>query len=312
MIRSTTPARSPTGLTPARARAATGPRAFALQVVAYLVVCLLVLALAPAMTGCAWKRADDLTAPRELLAPYDTSRAEPVWAVYPLRNETGTSLAQSGQITDAVVAAAAQVRNLRVLPLNRTLEAMMALEMDSLGTPEDARKLAEAMGADGLILGSITAYDPYTPTVGLSLALYVRPGVLDEQQGQAALDARALTWQPTDYTYFPSSGYADAPAAAMTTHLDGKSHGVQMAVRDYAEGRSDPGTALGWRRYLASAPLFVEFAAWHAVGRLLDGEWVRLARGGRGGSTPARPPTSPNPPRSTLSPSGPRLGGQQP
>lgn len=309
MVRSI-PTRLPTGLSPARARAAPGPRAFALQLVAYLVVSLLILA--PALTGCSWKRADDLTAPRELVAPYDTSRAEPVWAVYPLRNETGTSLAQSGPITDAVVAAAAQARNLRVLPLNRTLEAMMALEMDSLGTPEDARKLAEAMGADGLILGSITAYDPYTPTVGLSLALYVRPGVLDEQQGQTPLDARALTWQPTDYAYFPSSGYADAPAAAVATHLDGKSHGVQMAVRDYAEGRSEPGTALGWRRYLASAPLFVEFAAWHAVERLLDGEWVRLARSGRSRSISPIPPSSPSPPESTLSRPTPRLGGQQP
>src|SRR5690606_23420337 len=183
------------------------------------------------------------------------------------------------------------------------------LEIKSRGTPEDARKLAEAMGADGLILGSITAYDPYTPTVGLSLALYVRPGVLDEQRGQAALDARALTWQPTDYAYFPSSGYADAPAAAVATHLDGKSHGVQMAVRDYAEGRSEPGSALGWRRYLASAPLFVEFAAWHTVGRLLDGEWLRLATEGR---SRARPPTSPKPPESTLSRTSPRLGGEQP
>jgi hypothetical protein len=273
--------------TPSHARAATGPRAFALQAALYLAVCTL-LALAPILSGCAWQRRDDLTAPRQHLAPYGASRAEPVWAVYPLRNESGTSLAQSAQITDAVVAAAAQTQNVRVLPLNRTLEAMMALDLDSLAAPEDARKLAEAMGADGIVLGAITAYDPYTPTIGLSLALYVRPGILDEQQ-QAALDARALTWQPTDYAYFPSSGYSDAPASAVAEHFDGKNHAIQMAVRDYAEGRSDPATALGWRRYLASAPLFAEFAAWHTVGQLLDREWVRLA------AATARPPKPPQP-----------------
>jgi len=281
-----------------RARAAIGPRAFTLHAA---------LALCITLAGCSWRRADDLTAPRQHLAPYDTTRAEPVWAVYPLRNESGTSLAQSAQITDAVVAAAAQTRNLRVLPLNRTLEAMMALDLKSLATPDDARNLAEAMGADGIILGAITAWDPYTPTAGLSLALYIRPGILDDQQA-AAVDARALTWQPTDYAYFPSSGYPDAPASSVAEHLDGKSHAVQMAVRDYAEGRSDPATALGWRRYLASAPLFTEFAAWHAVGRLLDREWIRLAaRPVR--SAAARPPRPPPPRHSQITP---RPGEQQP
>ncbi len=263
--------------THAHARGGFGPRAFALHVL----ICLVAWgALASGPAGCAWRRADDLTAPREHLAPYDTSRAEPVWAIYPLRNESGTSLASSSAISDAIVAAAAQTRGLRVLPLNRTLEAMAALGVTQLGSPEEARALAEAIGADGLILGSITAYDPYTPTLGLSLALYIRPGVLDEP-GEGELDARSLVWQPTDYAFFPSSGYADAPASAVSEHMDGKNHAIQMAVRGYAEGRAEPGTALGWRRYLASMGLFTEFAAWHAVGRLLDHEWIRLASGSR-------------------------------
>src|SRR5690606_32244210 len=164
-----------------RAREATGPRAFALHAALYLALCIILLALAPALSGCSFRRADDLTAPRQHIAPYNTARAHPVWAVYPLRHETGTALAKPPDITDAIVAAAAQARNLRVLPLNRTLEAMAALGLRSLATPEDARNLAEAIGADGIILGSITAFDPYTPTIGLSLALYIRPGILDAQ-----------------------------------------------------------------------------------------------------------------------------------
>jgi hypothetical protein len=282
---------------PSRARGANGPRVFAFQAAIYLALCVLILAMAPALSGCSFQRKDDLTAPRPLLAPYDASRTEPVWAVYPLRNETGTSLAQSAQITDAVIAAAAQARNLRVLPLNRTLEAMMALDLNTLATPEDARQLVEAMGVDGIVLGSITAYDPYTPTIGLSLALYIPPGVLERQE-QADLDPRALTWQPTDYAYFPASGYADAPASSTAQHLDGKNHAVQMAVRDYAQGRSEPGSALGWRRYLASSILFTEFAAYHAVGKLLDQEWIRIASNPR---RSPRPPHSPSPAHSQRS-----------
>ena len=33
-----------------------------------------------------------------------------------------------------------------------------------------------------------------------------------------------------------------------------------------------------WRVYLASMGLYTRFAAYHAVGRLIDEEWLRLAR----------------------------------
>lgn len=270
----------PTRHSPLRARAGSGPRAFFVQVALYLVFCFALLVMLPALLGgCAARSDDQLTAPRQLVAPYDTSRSEPVWAVFPLRNESGTSAASSAAISDAIVAAAAQTRGLRVLPLNRTLEAMMALQLERLDGPDDASALAEAMGVDGLILGSITAYDPYTPTLGLSLALYIRPGALQTGAAQLDLDARALVWQPTDYAFFTTSAYEDRPASAVSEHLDGKSHAVQLAVRDFAEGRSDPVSSLGWRRYLASMGLFTEFAAWHTVGRLLDHEWIRLASG---------------------------------
>jgi hypothetical protein len=33
-----------------------------------------------------------------------------------------------------------------------------------------------------------------------------------------------------------------------------------------------------WRIYLASMDLYTQFAAHHTVGRLIDEEWLRLAR----------------------------------
>lgn len=236
----------------------------------------LVALAAVLLGGCAGDK-DRLTAPSEHIAPYDTSRGGPLWAVVPLRNESGTDAADSAAISDAVVGAVSQTRGLRALPLNRTLEAMRALGMQGIRDPTDIQKLAEAMGADGVIVGSITAYDPYEPVLGLSLALYARPGSL-AARGTETIDTRKLTYQPTDYRFFPQSNFAGAgPASAASEHLDGKNQGVQMAVREYAAGRSDPGSALGWKRYLKSMSLFTEFAAWQTVGRLLDQEWLRLA-----------------------------------
>jgi hypothetical protein len=182
-------------------------------------------------------------------------------------------------VSDKVVAAAAQVRGVRCLPLNRTIGAMRSLDMQELASPADAERLAKALGADGLIVGSITAYDPYNPPkLGLALALYSRPGLIKTANGNGGVDSRQLTFQPTDYRYFPRSAHQQAPASVVSEFLDGKNHQVLMDVQAYAEGRHDDRTALGWRRYTASMDLFSEFGAWHCVNRLLEHEWIRTAR----------------------------------
>ena len=227
--------------------------------------------------GCA-SDPDKLTAPPIHTAPYDTSRGDVLWAVTPLRNESGTSLVDEMAISDEIVSAAAQIRGVSCLPLNRTIIAMRALEMKSVDTPEDLHSLALELGVDGILVGSITAYDPYTPpTLGISLALYARAGHL-ETEGTETLDTRQLVYQPTDYQYFVNSNFDDAPASVISEILDARGHDVQMRIQDYATGRTESISALGWRRYTASMVLYTKFVAWHAVGRLVDHERLRLAR----------------------------------
>jgi hypothetical protein len=239
---------------------------------------LLALALLPC--ACAPKT-PDLVRPATLAAPYDAARGEVLWAVVPLRNESGTTLADSFAVSDKVVAAAAQVRGVRTLPLNRTIATMRTLGITHLESPADAKRLATEMGADGIIVGSITAYDPYDPPrLGLALALYSRTPVMDFA-GDQTIDTRTLQFQPTDYQYFPRSSFGEAPASVAAQHLDAKNHQVLADVRAYAQGRHDPKSAYGWRRYTASMDLFTEFAAWHTVSRLLDHEWIRLSNARR-------------------------------
>ncbi len=228
-------------------------------------------------SGCAAPNTDRLSPPQVTVAPYDSTAGEVLWAIAPLRNETGSSLFESEDVTDQVVAACAEVRGVRVLPLNRTLEAMRALKLDVISSPADAKKVAMRMGADAIIVGTITAWDPYTPTMGLSLALFPRPGsAIDERQTN--VDPRILAMQTTEKTPGNSSNFGVMPAATAAEHLDGKNHQVLMDVKNYAAGRSDPQAALAWKRYVASMPLFTEFAAHYAVGRLVENEWLRVGR----------------------------------
>lgn len=234
-----------------------------------------IAALGAFMPGCAASK-PKMAPPQSLVAPYDASRGEVLWAVVPLRNESGTSQADPLLISDQVVAAVEEARGIRALPLNRTMEAMRVLKMGAVSTPADARRLAQALGVDGLLIGSITAYEPYEPTLGLSLALFARPGAM-ETITRDPLDVRKLSAMPAEPPRDPGA-FQEAPVSVFTTHLDGKNHQVLLDVKSYAEGRHDPASALNWKRYTASMELYSQFAANHAVGGLLEQEWMRLAR----------------------------------
>lgn len=235
----------------------------------------LLIPLAAAPLGCAGK--PELAPPQVLVAPYGTDGDEVIIAVAPLANESGTSAADPLQVGDAIVARLSEARGLSGVPMNRTIAAMRALGMTGVRTPAEARTLADALGADGIIAGSITAYDPYEPPkLGLALALFARRGALEAGPSEL-LDPRALATAPSDAGTTGASAQ-NRPLSVVSEHLDATSHEVLFNVRTYAEGRHEHDSALGWRSYTASMGRFTEFAAYWTVARLLEEERLRLAR----------------------------------
>ncbi len=225
----------------------------------------------------------ELIAPTVHASPYDTTRGDALWAVVPLVNESGSTVLDEFLVTDAVIAAVHEIRGVSALPLNRTFQAMQALGIGRVATPDEAKRLAEELGVDGIVIGSITAYDPYNPPkLGLSLALVTR-----ERDGSPAgvntlADVRRLQTSATDQSVLNASSFSDRPGATASVHLDARNHDVLLDIKQYAEGRNQHVSALGWRRYLASMDLYTHYAAWRAVGRLVESEWIVLARGPSG------------------------------
>lgn len=235
---------------------------------------LLVAGLVLAATGCTETRST-LIAPNMITAPYDALSGEVLWAVVPPVNESGTSLMDPLEVGDALVAAVSEVRGVASLPLNRTIAAMRALKIDRITSPGQIKKLAETMGVDGIVVPSVSAWDPYDPPViGLTLALYSRSG----SQGSLALDPKALSTAASDERFLAHSNFLDRPVVSKIEHLDARNHQVQMLVQEYAQGRSDSGSALNWRIYLASMDLYTDFAAYHLVRQVVQDEWLRTAR----------------------------------
>lgn len=237
----------------------------------FIGVCIFFLGL----MGCQAK--PDLDAPRFSISPYSQAHGELLWAVAPLRNESATTTVDPLMMSDKIVEAIEQVHGLRALPMNRTLETMRAIRMPMVRTPADANRLAEALGVDALVVGAITAYDPYDPRIGLALTVVPRTSAMNGVAYLEAdkLDARMVQSSPTEVV--PDAALGE-PTSSASLLLDGKNQAVQMDVRNYADGRADRSSAAGWRRYLRSVDLFAEFAAYRTVDQLVEAETLRLAR----------------------------------
>lgn len=251
----------------------------ATQVLRVAAVSIVVLGLG-VLGGCGVRKAQ-IHPPNVLVAPYDTSRGDVLWAVVPPLNESGTSTVDATFIADQVVATITEARGLQAVPINRTIAGMRAVGIERVTTPTEAKDLARALGADGVVTGTITAYDPYDPpSFGLTLALFGRDGAMSAKTDLLD-DPRVFSMQATDARQRELTGYDDQPLAVAARHLDARSHDVLIRLKQYAEGRTEPDSPLDWRIHKASMDLYTKFATFTVVGELLDIEWTRLARTAR-------------------------------
>lgn len=236
------------------------------------------------LSACA-SRERALTSPTYALhSPYPQ---RVVLAVAPLANESGTSAANELRLADRLTEQLAEVDGIGVVPLNRTLDAMQALGLPEVRSPAEAHALARALGADGVLVGSITAWDPYDPPrLGLNLALFGSGSAL-AAPGSPEIDPRALQSASSDYT-LNGAPSPDRPLAYFSDHFDASNHAVLMCVRAYATGRADPDSALTWQRYIKSMELYERFVSFRAVDLLLQSEQHRVAAAESGAKTAAR------------------------
>jgi hypothetical protein len=234
-----------------------------------------VVLLASMLTGggCAGTPPPELTTPEVLVSPYQADRSQPLWAVAPLRNESGTSVVESMEMCDELVARVSEVRGLAAIPMNRVIATMRAIGMREVNTPGDARTLAQALGVDSIIVGSVTSWDPYDPPrIGLTLGLFGRG---PSSPAQGGLDTRELEGSATELT---PTRFDDRPLSVIVAHYDARNHEVLMSVQRYAAGRTDYRAPLGWRSYTANMDQYVQFVAFQSLSQLLDAERLRIAR----------------------------------
>lgn len=222
-----------------------------------------VLIVAWLLAGCG----PTLVQPAQLTAP-----SPALWGIAPFANESGVSRLDTLDIADAFTDEAQDVRGLAVVPVNRVIAAMDQLELDDVTTEAEAAALCRLLGLDGLVVGTITAYDPYRPPkLGLAVQLYA-----PESGAPSAPDSRALTAATSGPDAQPQ--LAAAPTTQAYGLFDGRNHATLLALSEYAAGRTSPDAAYGDEIYLVRMDLFARFACHHLLRDLMGPETVATAR----------------------------------
>jgi len=229
------------------------------------------IAIALVMTGvglggCQRRSFDQ---PHVYTSPYPAPK---LWAVAPFRNESGTSLVDPARFADHVAQQVQQIDGISIVPVNRVIEAMDADDLTAITSREQAMKLLNTLKVDGLLVGTVTAWDPYEPPkIGAVMQLYARqlPG------GGTTLDSRRLTMSTTDVA-LPGMTVHSQPVATASGHFDAANGAVLKRLSAYAHGRAPDDSPAGWRRYLMNMDLYNEFVSHELMRRLFAAEWNRL------------------------------------
>jgi hypothetical protein len=212
---------------------------------------------------------EKLKPPIALQSPYEHTQ---LWAVAPFANESGVSIVNSDRIADLFVEQAQQIEGVETVPVNRVLLAMRKLQLRSIATTAEARSLMNALGVEGLIVGTVTVYDPYQPPkLAAAIQLYRRdrPGPSND------IDPIEITRARTETPLMGAVSTND-PVAHAAGVFDAANHQTLMQLDEYATGRSVPDSAFGRRIYLVNMEMYTQFVAYRLLSDLLERERARL------------------------------------
>jgi len=189
-----------------------------------------------------------------------------VWAIAPAVNLSGENEIDPLLQADLVYQQLQSVNGITVVPVNRVAEVYASLRIEKIESEEQAAIVCDLLCADGLVVPTVTAYDPYNPPkVGAALQLFMPHGALSQQ---AAVDVRELARQASP-----------GPNDAMPTHgnfvqvvgmFDAANGSVRQAVLDYAAGRNDPKGPLGSKEYFVSMDRYCGFVYASLIRELIN------------------------------------------
>jgi len=181
-------------------------------------------------------------------------------AVAPALNFSGASDFDPSSVADLMASELSYLEGVNAIPVSRVLAVLARQGRQEVGSPSHALEIADALGADAILVFAVTEYDPYNPPiVGIAAQLYgfrqgdflgsLDPILVARQARPFALSARVSATTPL----------------AQTERVFDASHGfVVEDVKAFAAQRKENLGPWSWRRYLASQRHYVRYCC-HAT-----------------------------------------------
>ena len=196
-----------------------------------------------------------------------------VVVVAPVPNLSNSTDFDALKLSDIVAAEMTTFQGVAVIPVNRVLAALIRQGRDAILTPEDALAIADEFGADATVVTAVTAYDGYTPAVGVVMQWYWRRRASATELDPVA--ASRLASEPVG----SSETVVQGPAVQVQRYYNGSDGALQGEIRAYGATRDGASSPYGWRRYVVSQELFVRYCIWDSIRTMLSQEACRRSGG---------------------------------
>ena len=192
-------------------------------------------------------------------------------AVAPILNFSGEFQFDPVRAADLLASELTFVDGVTVLPVNRIMAVLASQGKYQIESPEHAVQIADAAGADAILVAGVTEYDAYTPTVGLVMQLYGAK----IQAPVANVSVVDVARQPRPAFDGVRVGDATQPTSQVQLVLNGSHDRVRKLVERFAAPRASDEIHLGWQQYLKVQTLYLRFC-WHeAIADLMEQERLR-------------------------------------
>lgn len=201
--------------------------------------------------------------------PYARSQ---LWAVAPPINESGVSIVQTDRVADLLTEEVQRVPGINAIPVNRVIAAMNQLNITAVHSVGDARALMGLLGLDGILVGTVTAYDPYRPPkLGMALELHVFTPHRRRYWGDPNDLVRSPTGEPS-----ANANITPNPVAQVAGIFDAEHTETQQLLESYANHHPIPENAYGDDIYLVRMDLYTQFVCHQLINELLRTEQARI------------------------------------
>jgi hypothetical protein len=220
---------------------------------------LLLVALLLSLPACT--KAPEYGSEPKLFIP---GTARQTWAIAPAVNLSGVTQVDPILQADLLYAQVQQTAGLNVLPVNRVVEVFAALKIEQIQSEQQAAIICDLLGADALLVATISVYDPYDPPkIGASLQLF-RKGSLTTTSGVDPRElARRASPKPNEATPARSN------FMQVVGMFDAANGSTRAQALSYAQGRNDPTGPYGPRGYLIEMDRYCGFVYHSLIEELL-------------------------------------------